>query len=76
MKEMPEADKADKLSELELENACDEQCENATQSDELPLPSNSQLAQVESCQILGNNSVGDSALTQFGDPCCKTSAAL
>ncbi|PHT39176.1 Ubiquinol oxidase 2, mitochondrial [Capsicum baccatum] len=51
-------------------------CENATQSDELPLPSNSQLAQVEFYQILGNNSVGDSALTQFGDPCCRTSAAL
>ncbi|XP_047270572.1 uncharacterized protein LOC107873755 [Capsicum annuum] len=75
-KEMPEAANADKLSELELENACDEQRENVTQSDELPLPSNSQLTQVESCQILGNNSVGDSALTQFGDPCCRTSAAL
>ncbi|KAF3659070.1 Ubiquinol oxidase 2, mitochondrial [Capsicum annuum] len=73
-KEMPEAANAEKLSELELENACDEK--NATQSDELPLPSNSQLAQVESCQILGNNSVGDSALTQFRDPCCRTSAAL
>ncbi|PHU08506.1 Ubiquinol oxidase 2, mitochondrial [Capsicum chinense] len=57
-KEMPEAANADKLSELELENAYDEQRENATQSDELPLPSNSQLAQVESCQILGINSVG------------------
>ncbi|XP_016564712.1 alternative oxidase, mitochondrial-like [Capsicum annuum] len=57
-KEMPEAANADKLSELELENAYDEQRENATQSDELPLPSNFQLAQVESCQILGTNSVG------------------
>ncbi|PHT34332.1 Ubiquinol oxidase 2, mitochondrial [Capsicum baccatum] len=44
--------------------------------DKLPLPSNSQLAQVESYQILGNNSVGDLALTQFGDPCCRTSTAL
>ncbi|PHU02687.1 Ubiquinol oxidase 2, mitochondrial [Capsicum chinense] len=75
-KEMPKAVNADKLSKLELENACDEQRENATQSDEFPLPSNSQLAQVESYQILSNNSVGDSALTQFGDPCCRTSAVL
>ncbi|KAF3642707.1 Ubiquinol oxidase 2, mitochondrial [Capsicum annuum] len=75
-KEMPKSINADKLSKLKLENACDEQRENATQSDELPLPSNSQLAQVESCQILSNNSMGDSALTQFGDPCCRTSAVL
>ncbi|PHT36525.1 hypothetical protein CQW23_24225 [Capsicum baccatum] len=67
---MPEAANADKLLELELENACDEQRENATQSDELPLPSNSQLAQVESCPILANNSVGDSALTHFGYISC------
>ncbi|PHT59888.1 Ubiquinol oxidase 1b, mitochondrial [Capsicum baccatum] len=75
-KEMSKAANADKLSELELENTSDKQRENGTQSDELSLPSNSQLAQVESCQILCNNSVGDSGLTQFGDPCCKTSAAL
>ncbi|PHT50656.1 Ubiquinol oxidase 2, mitochondrial [Capsicum baccatum] len=43
-KKMPETANADKLSELELENACDEQRENATQSDELPLPSNSQTS--------------------------------
>ncbi|PHT43580.1 Ubiquinol oxidase 2, mitochondrial [Capsicum baccatum] len=44
---MPETEtaNADKLSELELESVCDEQRENATQSAELPLPSNSQLAQ-------------------------------
>ncbi|KAF3647088.1 Ubiquinol oxidase 2, mitochondrial [Capsicum annuum] len=40
-KEMPEVANADKLSVLELENACDEQRENATQSDELPLLSSS-----------------------------------
>ncbi|KAM3290048.1 hypothetical protein P3S67_018337 [Capsicum chacoense] len=74
-KQMPEGANADKLSE-ELENVCDEQCENATQSAELPLPSHSRLAQVESCQILGSYSVGESALTQFGDPGCRTSAAL
>ncbi|KAF3641317.1 Ubiquinol oxidase 1, mitochondrial [Capsicum annuum] len=45
-KEMSGAANADKLSELELENDCDEQRENDTQSDELPLPSNSQLSQV------------------------------
>ncbi|KAF3654167.1 hypothetical protein FXO38_15266 [Capsicum annuum] len=73
---MPKAANANKLLELELENACDEQRENATQLDELPLPSNSQLSQVESCQILSNNSVRNSALIQFGDPCSRTSAAL
>ncbi|PHU23232.1 Ubiquinol oxidase 2, mitochondrial [Capsicum chinense] len=75
-KQMPETANADKLSELELENVYDEQRENATQSAELPLPSNSRLAQVKSCQILGSYSVGESALTQFGDPGCRTSAAL
>ncbi|PHT52347.1 Ubiquinol oxidase 2, mitochondrial [Capsicum baccatum] len=75
-KQMPEAANADKLSELELENVCDEQRENATQSAELTLPSNSRLSQVESYQILGSYSVVESALTQFGDPGCRTSAAL
>ncbi|KAF3638854.1 hypothetical protein FXO38_23014 [Capsicum annuum] len=42
---MSETTNADKLSELKLENACDEQ-------------------------------LGDSTLTQFGNPCCRTSAAL
>ncbi|PHU00061.1 hypothetical protein BC332_29848 [Capsicum chinense] len=75
-KQKPETANADKLSELELENVFDEQRKNATQSAELPLPSNSRLAQVESCQILGSNSVGESTLTQFGDPGCRTSTAL
>ncbi|KAF3652529.1 Ubiquinol oxidase 2, mitochondrial [Capsicum annuum] len=75
-KQMPEAANDDKLSELELENVCDEQRKNATQSAELTLPSDSRLSQVESYQILGSYSVGESALTQFGDPGCRTSAAL
>ncbi|KAF3657935.1 putative TMV resistance protein N-like [Capsicum annuum] len=43
-KQMPETANADKLSELELENVYDEQRENATQSAELPLPSNSRTS--------------------------------
>ncbi|XP_059308329.1 uncharacterized protein LOC132059659 [Lycium ferocissimum] len=73
-KQMPQASTADRLSELELENVSDKQCENATQSAEQPLPSTSRLAQV--CQILDSYSLGESALTKSGDPGCRTSAAL
>ncbi|CAN4114242.1 unnamed protein product [Withania somnifera] len=75
-KQIPEASNADKLSELELENVGDKQCENVTQSTEQLLPSTSQLAQVESCQILGSYSLGESALTESGDPGCRASAGL
>ncbi|KAK4366596.1 hypothetical protein RND71_014476 [Anisodus tanguticus] len=75
-KQVPQASNVDKLSELELENISDKQCENATQLAEQPLSSTSRLAQVESCQILGSCSLGESALTESGDPGCRTSAAL
>ncbi|CAN4106447.1 unnamed protein product [Withania somnifera] len=75
-KQMPEASNADKLSELELENIDDKRCENATQLTEQPLPSNSRLDQVESCQILGSYSLGESALTESGNSGCRASAAL
>lgn len=75
-KQMPEASNADKLSELELENVGDKQCENATQSTEQTLSSTSRLAQVESCQILGSYSLRESALTESGDPVCRASATL
>lgn len=75
-KQMSEASNADKLSELELENVGDKQCENATQSAEQPLSSTSRLSQVESCQILGSYLLGESALTENGDPGCRASAAL
>ncbi|KAJ8543635.1 hypothetical protein K7X08_006158 [Anisodus acutangulus] len=75
-KQVPQASNVDKLSELKLENVGDEQCENATQSAEQPLSSTSRLAQVESCQILGSCPLGESALTESGDPGCRTSAAL
>ncbi|XP_055834999.1 uncharacterized protein LOC129903455 isoform X2 [Solanum dulcamara] len=75
-KQMSEASNAEILSELELENVGDKQCENATQSAEQPLPSTSQLTQVESCQILGSYLLGESALTENGDPGRRASAAL
>lgn len=75
-KQISEASNADKLSELELENVGDKQCENATQSAEQPLSSTSRSAQVESCQILGSYLLGESTLTENGDPGCRASAAL
>lgn len=76
-KQMPQASNTDKLSELELENVGDKQFENSTQSaEQQPVPSTSRLAQVESCQILGSYSLGESALTESGNPGCRTSASL
>lgn len=75
-KQMSEASNSDKLSKLVLENVGDKQCENATQSAEQPLSSASRLAQVESCQILGSYLLGESALTESGDPGCRASAPL